>query len=98
MLEKIQLVSRLSVTGIVNNGNLAGETDYTHLLEGYELVKALSEKTGIPVWGTSGMQNVLEAFDAYAKAHGLDPKYIGRYEPIEVLMHRSWDKFLNEGL
>ena len=98
VLEKIQLVSRLSVTGIVNNGNLAGETDYTHLLEGYELVKALSEKTGIPVWGTSGMQNVLEVFDAYAKAHGLDPKYIGRYEPIEVLMHRSWDKFLNEGL
>ena len=98
VLEKIQLVSRLSVTGIVNNGNLAGETDYTHLLEGYDLVKALSEKTGIPVWGTSGMQNVLEAFDAYAKAHGLDPKYIGRYEPIEVLMHRSWDKFLNEGL
>lgn len=98
VLEKIQLVSRLSVTGIVNNGNLAGETDYTHLLEGYELVKALSEKTGIPVWGTSGMQNVLEAFDTYAKAHGLDPKYIGRYEPIEVLMHRSWDKFLNEGL
>ncbi|MBR3038168.1 MAG: hypothetical protein IKI52_05640 [Clostridia bacterium] len=98
VLEKIQLVSRLSVTGIVNNGNLAGETDYTHLVEGYELVKGLSEKTGIPVWGTCGTKPVLEAFDAYAKGHGLDPTYIGRYEPIEVLMHRSWDKFLNEGL
>ena len=98
VLEKIQLVSRLSVTGIVNNGNLAGETDYTHLVEGYELVKGLSEKTGIPVWGTCGTKPVLEAFDAYAKEHGLDPTYIGRYEPIEVLMHRSWDKFLNEGL
>ncbi|MBQ6077411.1 MAG: hypothetical protein IJK88_04810 [Clostridia bacterium] len=98
VLEKIQLVSRLSVTGIVNNGNLAGETDYTHLVEGYELVKGLSEKTGIPVWGTCGTKPVLETFDAYAKEHGLDPTYIGRYEPIEVLMHRSWDKFLNEGL
>ena len=98
VLEKIQLVSRLNVTGLVNNGNLAGETDDTHLLEGYELVKGLSEKTGIPVWGTCGTRDVLDAFDAYAKAHGLDPKYIGRYQPIEVLMHRSWDKFLNEGL
>ena len=98
VLEKIQFVSRLDVTGLVNNGNLAGETEKEHLIEGYELVKSLSEKTGIPVWGTSGTPDVLDAFDAYAKEHGLDPKYIGRYEPIEVLMHRSWDKFLNEGL
>lgn len=97
-IEKIQLVSRLSVTGIVNNGNLAGETDHTHLVEGYELSKALSEKTGIPVWGTCGTQRVLDAFDAYAKEHGLDPRYIGQYQTIEVLMHRSWDKFLSEGL
>ena len=98
MLEKIQFVSRLDVTGLVNNGNLAGETEKEHLIEGYELVKSLSEKTGIPVWGTSGTPDVLDAFDAYAKEHGLDPKYIGRLEPIEVMMHRSWDKFLNEGL
>lgn len=97
-LEKIQFVSRLSVTGLVNNGNLAGETDCSHLLEGYGLVKALSERTGIPVWGTCGTQNVLDAFDAYAKENGLDPAYIGRYQPIEVMMHRSWDKFLSEGL
>ena len=31
-------------------------------------------------------------------AQGLEERYIGRREPIEVLMHRSWDKFLNEGL
>lgn len=97
-LEKIQFVSRLRVTGIVNNGNLAGETDYTHLLEGYELAKALSERTGIPVWGTCGLQSVLDDFDAYAKAHGLDEAYIGVRQPVDVYMHRSWDKFLKEGL
>lgn len=97
-LEKIKFVSRLDVTGIVNNGNLAGETDYTHLIEGYELVKALSERTGIPVWGTCGTQSVLDDFDAYAKEHGLDERYIGVRQPIEVMMHRSWEKFLNEGL
>jgi hypothetical protein len=97
-LEKIKFVSRLDVTGIVNNGNLAGETDYTHLSEGYELCKALSERTGIPVWGTCGTQNVLDDFDAYAREHGLDERYVGVRQPIEVLMHRSWEKFLKEGL
>ena len=98
VLEKIQLVSRLAVTGIVNNANLAGETEAAHLAEGYELVKALSEATGIPVWGTCGTENVLEQFRQYADAQKLDPAFIGRYQPIEILMHRSWDKFLTEGL
>lgn len=98
VLYKIQFVSRLDVTGIVNNANLAGETDVTNLIEGYELVKALSDKTGIPVWGTCGTQGVLDEFKAYADANGFDPNYIGVYQPIEIMMHRSWDKFLNEGL
>ena len=97
-LEKIRFVSRLDVTGIVNNANLAGETDHTHLVEGYELVKALSLRTGIPVWGTCGVPKVLDDFNAYAKEHGLDEQYIGVRPPITVYMHRSWDKFLTEGL
>ena len=97
-LEQIRFVSRLDVTGIVNNANLAGETDHTHLVEGYELVKALSLRTGIPVWGTCGVPKVLDDFNAYAKEHGLDEQYIGVRQPITVYMHRSWDKFLTEGL
>lgn len=97
-LEKIQFVSRLSVTGLVNNANLAGETDHTHLVEGYELCKALSERTGIPVYGTFGLPEVLKDFDAYAKEHGLEERYIGVRQPVTVYMHRSWDKFLKEGL
>jgi hypothetical protein len=97
-LNKVRYVSRLAVTGIVNNANLAGETDVSHLKMGYDLVKALSEQTGIPVWGTCGTQKVLEEFRQYAAEHGLDPAYIGKYQPIEILMHRSWDKFLAEGL
>ena len=72
--------------------------DAATLPESLQALVALSEKTGIPVWGTCGTQRVLDAFDAYAKEHGLDPRYIGQYQPIEVLMHRSWDKFLSEGL
>ena len=98
VLYKIQFVSRLNVTGIVNNANLAGETTVENLIDGYELVKALSEKTGIPVWGTSGTKEVLDAFEQYAEEHQLDRTYIGVCQPIEVMMHRSWDKFLKEGL
>lgn len=98
LLEKIQGVSRLRITGIVNNGNMAEETEPEHLLEGYELVKALSDQTGIPVWGTCGQPEMLEAFDAIAREKGLEEKYIGRRYPIEILMHRSWGKYLEEGL
>ena len=97
-LYKIQYVSRLPVTGIVNNGNLSVETDAEHLVQGYELVKALSRQTGIPVWGTCGTAEVLRSFAQYAEENQLDPVYIGKYQPIEVMMHRSWDKFLAEGL
>jgi hypothetical protein len=98
VLAKIQYVSRLKVTGIVNNANLAGETEACHLAEGYELVKRLSEATGIPVWGSCGTREVLNSFKLYVKEQGLDPTYVGRYQAIEVMMHRSWDKFLKEGL
>ena len=98
MLQKIQKVSRLNVTGIVNNGNLAELTSIEHLKMGYDLVKELSEATGIPVWGTCGRPDILDQFAQYAAGHGLDEKYIGIKYPIEVMMHRSWDKFLNEGL
>ena len=98
ILMKIQKVSRLNVTGIVNNANLAELTELGHLRQGYELVKELSEATGIPVWGTCGRPDMLEQFSRYAAENQLDPAFIGQIYPIEVMMHRSWDKFLNEGL
>lgn len=98
MLQKIQKVSRLHVTGIVNNGNLAELTSIEHLKMGYDLVKELSEATGIPVWGTCGRADMLDQFSQYAAEQGLDERFIGIKYPIEVMMHRSWGKFLNEGL
>ena len=98
MLMKIRQVSRLEITGLVNNGNLAGLTDLSHLKMGYDLVRELSEATGIPVWGTCGHGELLDQFSLYAEREGLDPAYIGQLYPIEVMMHRSWDKFLKEGL
>ena len=98
MLQKIQTVSRLNVTGLVNNGNLAELTGVEHVKQGYDLVRELSEATGIPVWGTCGRAEILDAFTQFAAEHGLDEQYIGIKYPIEVMMHRSWNKFLREGL
>ena len=98
MLEKIQGASRLRVTGLVNNGNLSDMTTAEHLLQGYELVRALSDETGIPVWGTCGRPDGVEEFETYVKDRGLDETYLGKRYPIEVMMHRSWSKYLKEGL
>ena len=57
-----------------------------------------SEATGIPVWGTCGREEILKQFTQYAEEEQLDPAFIGKIYPIEVMMHRSWDKFLKEGL
>lgn len=98
LLGKIQGVSRLEITGIVNNANLAGQTELQHLIEGYALVRGLSLETGVPVWGTCGTPEVLKQFEQYVSEHSLDETYVGQSYPIEVMMHRSWDKFLKEGL
>ena len=98
LVEQIQIASRLKITGLINNANLVNETTIHELQYGYEITKKLSEITGIPVFGTAGMRHVLDEFASLAQTSGLNPDYIGRWIPIDVTMHRTWDKFLKEGL
>lgn len=49
MLDKVQGCSRLPVTALVNNTNLAGETDTGLLLEGQKILKQVSEDLDIPI-------------------------------------------------
>ncbi len=98
VMEKIENVSRLKINGLVNNANLAEETDVSHLLQGYELVKAVSEKTGVPVLYTCAVPEIMEEFKKLITEKEFDPRFIGQLMPIEIMMHRSWDKFLSEGL
>lgn len=98
MMEQLQKASRLKITGLINNANLVNETTLEELKTGYEVTKELSEMTGVPVYATTGTRDVLETFAAYIKEQKLNTESIGRLIPIEVMMHRTWDKFLNEGL
>ena len=59
-------------------------------LYGYEIIKEVSERSGIPVAYTSGKKEFLDAF----LAEGHDPKYIGTPVPIDVYMKRDWDSWV----
>ena len=87
---EMQIHSRLRITGMINNTNLSTATTEAELRDGYEMIREVSEKTGIPVAYTSGKREFLDAF----LAEGHDPKYIGTPVAIDVYMKRDWDSWV----
>ena len=87
---EMQIHSRLKITGMINNTNLSVATTAAELRDGYEMIREVSEKTGIPVAYTSGKKGFLDAF----LAEGHDPEYIGTPVPIDVYMKRDWDSWV----
>lgn len=98
MIDKIHGVSRLNITGLVNNTNLAHESSEADLEYGLEVTKEVSERSGLPIIGTMGTEDVLAAFINKAKARGTDEKYLGKAIVIERYMHRDWLNYTEKGL
>ncbi len=98
MIERIKFRSRLDITGFVNNGNLSTESSADDLLLGYDVLKPVCEKTGIPVVYTSGQTEFLNEFLRMAEERGLDKRFIGTPLPIKTYMHRDWDRFTRLGV
>ena len=88
--EEMQVHSRLKITGMINNTNLATATTTEELCHGYEILKEVSEISGIPVAYTSGKKDMLDAF----LAEGHDPAFIGTPLPIDTYMQRDWDSWI----
>ncbi len=88
--EEMQIHARLRITGMINNTNLAGLTTEAELRDGYELLREVSERTGVPVAYTSGKKELLERF----LAEGHDPRYIGTPLAIDTYMRRDWDSWI----
>ena len=88
--QEMETHSRLRITGMINNTNLAQMTGPDELRDGYEIIREASERTGVPVKYTSGRRELLEQF----LAEGHDPKYIGTPLPIETYMQRDWDSWV----
>ena len=90
--EEMQIHSRLKITGMINNTNLAEMTTTQELHDGYEIVREVSEKTGVPVKYTSGKKELLAEF---LKEPGHDPKYVGTPLPIDIYMRRDWNSWIS---
>ena len=88
--EDMQRHSRLKITGMINNTNLATATSPADLRDGYEIIKQVSEITGVPVMYTSGKKEMLDVF----LAEGHDAKYIGTPLVIDTYMQRDWDSWV----
>ena len=88
--EEMQVHSRLKISGMINNTNLAEATGYEDLRDGYRLIKQVSELTGVPVLYTSGKKRMLDQF----LSEGHDPKYIGKPMYIDTYMARDWNSWI----
>lgn len=51
MCHQLQAISRLSITGVINNSNLADFTVPTDVVEGEEMVRSVAEELAIPFLG-----------------------------------------------
>ncbi len=91
--EDMQVHSRLKISGMINNTNLATATTEADLRDGYEIIKEVSERSGVPVLYTSGKKEFLDKF----LAEGHDIRYIGTPIAIDTYMQRDWDSWI-EGL
>ena len=92
--EEMESFARLEVTGFVNNSNLLNYASADDIRQGYDVLKATSELTGIPVKHTTGRACLVEEF----LKDGRDEKYIGEPIGLETYMHRSWEAFTKLGL
>ncbi|MBS1401667.1 MAG: cobalamin biosynthesis protein CobQ [Oscillospiraceae bacterium] len=89
--QEMQVHSRLKITGMINNTNLAQMTGPDELRDGYEMLREVSEKTGVPVSYTTGKKDLLDQF----LSEGHDPKYIGKPIAIDMYMKRDWDSYIH---
>ncbi len=87
--------ARQTVTGFINNSNLQTWASAQDLRDGYPVVRAASELSGVPVVHTTGRPEFLEEF---LRGEGLDRRFVGEPIPLVTYMQRSWDSFAKGGI
>lgn len=87
---EMQIHSRLKITGMINNTNLSIATTPAELRDGYEMIKEVSIRTGVPVSYTSGKREMLDIF--LSEDH--DPAFIGTPIAIDTYMQRDWESWV----
>lgn len=89
--QEMEIHSRLKISGMINNTNLAECTGPDELRDGYAMIREVSERTGVPVLYTTGKRELLEQF----MSEGHDPRYIGTPMPIDIYMRRDWNSWVS---
>lgn len=59
MMKAIEIVSRLKITGLVNNSNLASLTTINELISGQKIIEKVSSELGVALKYISGLDNVI---------------------------------------
>lgn len=93
LMGEMEGFARQKVTGFINNSNLLTMAGADDLRRGYDVIKAASDMTGLPVVHTTARPEFLEEF----LADGRDPKYIGEPIGLKTYMHRSWEAYTKNG-
>lgn len=83
-MTRIQARARLTADGLVLNANLGPETTGAELAEGYTVVRALSDSTGIPLRYVSGTEAALAVFERQC------PDCAVERLPISILTRPNW--------
>jgi energy-coupling factor transporter ATP-binding protein EcfA2 len=60
MYNQLQSISRLSITGVINNSNLADSTDLTDVVDSEKIVKSAAEELCVPFLGNCVEVNLLD--------------------------------------
>ncbi len=60
MMQDIEQASRLTITGLINNSNLAHFTTIDEVLKGQAVTEEVSKKSGVPCQYISGTKEVIE--------------------------------------
>jgi len=76
LISDIEASSRLKVTGLINNSNIAHLTTDNDVLKGQEIIKTVSQKVGIDIVYTSGLEEVIKKIP---REYISKPFYINRY-------------------
>lgn len=73
MFDEIEKSSGLKFTGIINNSNLLQETTKDVLIQGMDVIKALSVEKNVPIVMWSAMESVAEQLDGETEGAGILP-------------------------
>ncbi len=81
LMERIQTKSRLKISALINNSNVAEETQVSDLINGQKIIEDVAEKSNLPIGAICGMAHILDQL----------PSIYDKFKyPIVRLMRLEW--------